>query len=262
MIDAYEKHDFLMISVDSCRWDTFCIAETKNLKAKLEFKCAYAQATFTLPAHVAMFCGFLPHVNEPIRFYNRFVSYLFFIRGGHQRIASFIEFPAGTRDIVEGLNGMGYRTLGIGATEWFRSPILTESFASFVLTGVHVERQVELACRFFQSSAPSFCFINVGETHDPYKFGDLIAPTDRRATVMRRAGSKHFSDVDWRHQIDCMSFVDNAINPLLQLLSQRNRRTIVVVCGDHGECFGEDGLYGHGFFHPKVMEVPLGIGQI
>lgn len=31
----------------------------------------------------------------------------------------------------------------------------------------------------------------------------------------------------------------------------------VLMVGDHGETFGEDGLYGHGFYHPKVMEVPF-----
>jgi glucan phosphoethanolaminetransferase (alkaline phosphatase superfamily) len=30
-----------------------------------------------------------------------------------------------------------------------------------------------------------------------------------------------------------------------------------VVTADHGECLGEQGLYGHAFHHEKVMEVPL-----
>jgi hypothetical protein len=31
------------------------------------------------------------------------------------------------------------------------------------------------------------------------------------------------------------------------------------MCADHGECFGEEGFYGHSFYHPKVFEVPMGI---
>ena len=39
--------------------------------------------------------------------------------------------------------------------------------------------------------------------------------------------------------------------------SRRARPTTVVVTADHGECLGEEGLYGHAFHHEKVMEVPL-----
>ena len=35
-----------------------------------------------------------------------------------------------------------------------------------------------------------------------------------------------------------------------------------MACGDHGECFGEDGYWGHGINHPKVFEVPLGIFRL
>jgi len=36
-----------------------------------------------------------------------------------------------------------------------------------------------------------------------------------------------------------------------------------VVTSDHGELFGEDGLFGHGpFIHEKVLEVPLAEGMI
>jgi glucan phosphoethanolaminetransferase (alkaline phosphatase superfamily) len=30
-----------------------------------------------------------------------------------------------------------------------------------------------------------------------------------------------------------------------------------MVTADHGECFGEDGLWGHAIYHPKIMHVPL-----
>ena len=31
----------------------------------------------------------------------------------------------------------------------------------------------------------------------------------------------------------------------------------VLVCGDHGDAWGEDGFWEHGVAHPKVFEVPL-----
>ncbi len=44
---------------------------------------------------------------------------------------------------------------------------------------------------------------------------------------------------------------------LLECFLTRGRPTTVVVTADHGECLGEEGLYGHAFHHEKVMEVPL-----
>jgi arylsulfatase A-like enzyme len=44
---------------------------------------------------------------------------------------------------------------------------------------------------------------------------------------------------------------------LLDTVDSVGRPTLVVICGDHGECFGEDEHWGHGFYHPKVMEVPM-----
>ncbi len=30
------------------------------------------------------------------------------------------------------------------------------------------------------------------------------------------------------------------------------------ICADHGDCFeNQDGCSGHGFFHEKVMEIPM-----
>jgi glucan phosphoethanolaminetransferase (alkaline phosphatase superfamily) len=37
----------------------------------------------------------------------------------------------------------------------------------------------------------------------------------------------------------------------------RDSAAIVIVCGDHGEEFGEGGRFGHGHPHPAVMTVPM-----
>ena len=45
----------------------------------------------------------------------------------------------------------------------------------------------------------------------------------------------------------------------LDFFGETGREVTVVMCGDHGDCLGENGLWGHGFYHPKVMEVPMAI---
>ena len=56
-----------------------------------------------------------------------------------------------------------------------------------------------------------------------------------------------------RRQLACLEPLDAALGPLLAAFS----RASVLVCGDHGDAWGEDGLWSHGFFHHKVLEVPL-----
>ena len=58
-------------------------------------------------------------------------------------------------------------------------------------------------------------------------------------------------------QVRAAGFLDKMTGELLAYIRRRGRPATVVICGDHGECFGEQGLYGHAFYHEKVMEVPL-----
>jgi arylsulfatase A-like enzyme len=47
--------------------------------------------------------------------------------------------------------------------------------------------------------------------------------------------------------------VDLCLKPLLSAFKD----STIVICADHGDCWGEDGLWEHGFHHQKVLEVPL-----
>jgi glucan phosphoethanolaminetransferase (alkaline phosphatase superfamily) len=51
----------------------------------------------------------------------------------------------------------------------------------------------------------------------------------------------------------CLEFVDAEVAPLLALFES----AAVIVCADHGDCWGEDGLWEHGIPHEKAFEVPL-----
>ena len=47
--------------------------------------------------------------------------------------------------------------------------------------------------------------------------------------------------------------MDQALRPLLARFSDAT----TVLCGDHGDCWGEDGLWEHGISHPMTLAVPL-----
>ena len=64
--------NFLFVTLDSCRWDSYQRAAMPFLNGICPARRAYAQATFTYAAHMAMFQGVLPHTWERLPFYNRY----------------------------------------------------------------------------------------------------------------------------------------------------------------------------------------------
>jgi len=225
---------------------------------------AHAQATFTYAAHMAMFQGILPHVSERLPFYNRYERQLIRIANRTSAVPSIVSFDSGTVNIVSGFRQRGYYTLGLGAMQWFRHPHLTEPFEEFHMTGIHARKQVDILLDRVKPDQPFFALLNFGETHDPYRFSTDDCVPYSTISRTRRHGRRHgqFDEEGWNSQIRCCEYLDTQLAVLLAYMQEFERPTIVVVCGDHGECFGEDGLFGHGFYHPKVMEVPMAIFEL
>jgi hypothetical protein len=256
--------NFLFITYDSCRWDTFARAATPVLDSLTAALPAFAQATFTYAAHLAMLQGILPHAYDRLPFYNRYVRQLIRIRHRPTKNPSLISFPGDTPDIVTGFRRCSYYTLCLGAMEWFHHPHLRDPFEDFVHTGIHTTRQIELfRDHTSRTSRPFFALLNFGETHDPYRFSlKRVWPSRISRARYREPASCEFDHLGWNRQIRCCEYLDQRLGDLVVYLRTQVRPTVVVVCGDHGECFGEDGLFGHGFYHPKIMSVPLAIFEI
>lgn len=253
----------LLITLDSCRWDTFEIASATLLKSHCVFRKAYAQGTYTYPSHMSIFSGILPDTRDDAPYYNRFRKNLFRIAGRKATANSYIEFPEGTENIIAGFESMGYRTFGCGALEWFKHPNLSDPFQDFFFSGIDLQAQLKyMDTNIYSSSAPFFAFMNIGETHDPYEYGKPITPSLVSRARMRAFKDDGFLLEDFNKQVSAIEFVDSALEPLLNKLGEDSNKTLVILCSDHGDCFGEDGYYGHGFYHPKVMEVPLGIFEV
>jgi arylsulfatase A-like enzyme len=54
-------------------------------------------------------------------------------------------------------------------------------------------------------------------------------------------------------QTACVEYIDEKIQPLLERFSDAS----VLACADHGDCWGEDGLWEHGISHEMTLTVPL-----
>jgi glucan phosphoethanolaminetransferase (alkaline phosphatase superfamily) len=79
---------------------------------------------------------------------------------------------------------------------------------------------------------PVFFFLNCPSTHTPYCVNGRSLDGQGKA----------------------LQYVDAHIPTLIDLMPKPCHCFILA---DHGDCFGEDGLWGHNLYHEKVMEVPF-----
>lgn len=121
---------------------------------------------------------------------------------------------------------------------------------------------------------PFFAFLNVFDTHDPYlppaPFDTLFAPRGEdagqraRARRMSIVTKYELAGADVARQRDAydgaIAYADDNLGRLLASLDQRGvlRNTLVIVLGDHGEAFGEHGMFTHGNdVYGESIDVPL-----
>ncbi len=261
-----QKHreNIAIITLDSLRYDAAVAADTPFIH-RLMRDCQEnftgwvkvgANATYTLPAHLSLFhAGILPCDNTagvppP---YNRTRLKVFRATLSWERKPESVVFPTPEApNIVKGFSRLGYRTLAIGGVHWFDTryetsgPIWKSYFDEFhwhrdfdEFTVDAFERQLALACPLLskRDDRPLFFFLNIASTHMPYR-GNEATP----------AG-----------QAKCLEYVDSHLSKLIDALP---KPLFLVLMADHGDCMGEDGLWGHNFYHPKVMEIPMAIMKI
>jgi membrane-anchored protein YejM (alkaline phosphatase superfamily) len=260
---------YLLVTYDSCRLDVLQEAHTPVLDSYAPIVAAQTPANFTYAAHQAFFVGMFPNAVEPLPFYNRFVNQLIGLgKVGEIQVVdkACAHRVASDVNLVAGLRAAGYQTVGSGAMNWFKQRALTEWFEKFRYTGTDAEAQIEFLRREIDPSKPFFGFVNFGETHDPFDFKGKpdSCPIEVQSRLIEwppvQNGAPVGRDsVAWEHQRRSAEFLDSKLPALFDGLPGS---TIVVLCGDHGEAFGEDGYWGHGVNHPTVQTVPLAIFRL
>ena len=259
--------NLLLLTYDSCRYDVLRDAHTPVIDRYSPICLAKSPATFTYASHHAFFVGILPNTVEDIPYFNRFNRQLFglFKMGEPQVSANSYFLLQSDWNMVQAFSDKGYQTVGAGAMNWFRQKSLTHGFEKFLLTGRDANRQVDYLLSEIDVTQPFFGFINFGETHAPYSFEGKqdVCAVDVRARAMKwppQEEGKVGVDCDaYAHQVSAAEFLDRQ---LARLIANLPGDTVVVVTADHGECFGEDGYWGHGINHDKVFDVPLAIFKI
>lgn len=264
---AHEMTNFLLLTYDSCRYDVMISAKTPVLDSYSQICSAEAPANFTFASHQAFFVGLLPNIKEDLPYYNRFKKQLLGLVGvGEDQVSkAALKKTESTWNLIQGLTYEGYQTVGCGAMTWFRQDSLTSGFSKFLYTGTDADRQIDFLLQNIDKNKPFFGFINFGETHAPFTYRDKMEPCreDVRARRMTWPPVQHGpigaeNEGYWR-QVEAAEFLDSCLPRLLDTFPGD---TIVVLTSDHGECFGEDGYWGHGVNHRLVFEVPLAIFRL
>ncbi len=271
-----DDEDFLLVTWDSCRYDTYRKAKTPVLDQFGEARRAWAMGTYTLPSLVAMYYGFLPHAFAAEPFYNRYRQQLWRICHRNVHAKPLVTFPLGTKNVIHGFHDRRYFTVGVAAMDWFRdAAALRDGFEEFRVTGTAARRQNEILATLIEKNArhrPVFALVNYGETHSPFRcegMPDTKEQVNPNFSLARLFNQQGLLKPDWEldarsfdRQVACAEYLDGRMQDLLDFFRARGRPATIVVCSDHGECFGEDGMFGHAFYHEKVMEVFLLIFRI
>ncbi len=249
------------------------------------FDEAHSTAPWTLPSHASMFTGRYasqtgadwtspmdttpPTLAEAFRAAGYatagFVANIAYT-GYHTRLGrGFIHYEDTKRTLGEVYLGTTlsqtrslYRARNTWeATHWPRKMVAALWPISFEQPSTllkHDDKSVEQVTNDFlqwlpeRQGRPFFAFINIYDAHDPY------LPPDRYRTMFDKAAR------NYDRYLGAIRYIDDTVETLLQELERQGilDNTIVVITADHGDLFGEHGLYRHGIDpYRELVRIPL-----
>lgn len=253
--DLIGRYDVVLVTLDSLRLDVareaLRLGETPHLAALLPpggWEERHTPGSFTYAAHHAFLSGFLPTPARPGRHPRLFAAEF---AGSDSTAPQTFVFSEAT--LPEALAARGYHTVCVGGVGFFNGQTALGSVLPGLFAEAHwtpalgvknrgsAARQMEVAAAALAAlptSRRAFMLLNVSATHTPTHF--YLPGARRDSPDTQRAA---------------LASVDAALPALLRTLRSRGD-TLLIVCSDHGTCFGDDGYWGHRLAHPAVWNVP------
>jgi hypothetical protein len=260
---------WILLVLDSCRYDSFVRADPRHLAALGPIERRWSYATWTAPSHYNLLTGLMPHPSPPGR--HAVDVYRDELRRYRDRLGVDLEFGelAPRLWLPSWLSERGWV-----CQAWVSLPVLNPTvplatgFHRFQLREHHADLRGIFGDLRFYDDAPAFWLVNAGETHYPYEVAGRDYPKLPHLSglhgAVRRLDDSGASPPMFtadilsqlhERQVEAVRYVDGLIPYLRDLVPDG---TWLTVTSDHGECFGEDGYFGHGpMHHEKVLEVPL-----
>lgn len=256
MRDLIGDTDLIMITLDTLRFDVAQAeheaGRTPHLSALIGaagWQRRHTPASFTYAAHHAFFAGFLPTpAHDPQA--DRLLAVSF--PGSETTSAD--TWTTTASSVVQGLAEVGYTTVCVGGVGFFNpdtplGAVLTSPFqtaywspATSVTDPASFDHQLDwLSTEVWPTvtDTPLFCLVNVSALHQPNCYYVAAAKTD---TLDTHAAA--------------LRYVDSCVPRLGELITRRDRPTLLLIMSDHGTCYGEDGYTGHRLAHEITWTVP------
>jgi hypothetical protein len=277
------SNNLVLIVFDSCRFDAFAAAKTPNIDRLGEAEKRWSFASWTVPSHAVYLMGASPHKN-PVGVFASEVYKKDFSHWGDRLGIEGISFKGFVPQLSlpAFLKKQGYLTNALVSMPVLnQTTILNTHFDRYQLMKSHNDFSAIIDELEFDESQPSFYLINVGETHYPYTLpgesGEHLPIIHGMHGVFKRmddfmaqqsAGKvepEQFFNMDMmlslkEKQRSNVEYLDKLFEKLYAKLPAN---THLIVTSDHGECFGEDGFFGHGpVIHEKVFEVFFVEGRV
>ncbi len=278
--DPQGKNNFIIVILDSCRYDSFVTADPKIITKLGPVEKRFSYASWTAPSHYNLLMGLVPHTSPP----NVFASEYYkedFLNYNRRLGSDGVEFAK----LIPSLYLPIYlkETLGYFTHARVSLPVLNgktpinHGFDTFQLMDKHNDMAAMLDTMKFSDDRPSFYILNVGETHYPYATPEEDPKEWPRISGVHgvfkhlddqivggklkedKAAPKFFDqeklDILRGRQINTVTYLEGVFEKLFDLVP---KNTWIIVTADHGELFGEEGYFGHGpVQHSKVYEVPF-----
>lgn len=277
-------NNFIIVILDSCRYDSFMEAQPKIITKLGKVEKRYTYASWTAPSHYNLLTGLLPHTTPANVYASEYYKEDFF--NYNSRLgAKDVDFAK----LVPGLwfpeflrNSLGYKTNARVSLPVLNPKTgINRAFDSFQLMDSHNDMRAMLPTMTFDSDRPNFYLMNVGETHYPYAKPDEDSSMWPRISGVNGVFKKMNDQIDSENpefkedfqffdqdkldqlrerQIDTVRYLEDVFEELYDMVPEN---THIVVTADHGELFGEAGYFGHGpIMHEKCFEVPYLEGKI
>jgi len=261
---------------------------TPNLAALartgISFDLAMATSSWTLPSHASLFTGHFPDefdADWTVPLHDEFPTLAEVLGDAGYDTAGFagnLLYCAWDSGLSRGFDH--YEDYPVTFRMLLRSAWLTRGLASrvgiledpeFTATTAPRVRQEFLAWLDARKdrTRPFFAFLNLADAHAPY------TPTPETFARFSHGHARATSDdpQSWTpEEVDAeraayeaeIASLDSELGTLLNDLEVRGKRdhTLLIVVSDHGDSFGEHGLFGHGnALYRPLLHVPLVISM-
>jgi hypothetical protein len=262
------RNNYILITLDSCRYDSFMTAAPKVIPKITggEVERRWAYASWTSPSHFNFLLGLMPHRSPDNVFASEYYK------------EDFLNYNKRF-----GTDGMEFAKLvpSLWMPDYLQNELGYTTHARVSLPVLNAKTAINRAFDSFDER-PAFYMLNVGETHYPFATPDEDPEEWPRISGVHGV-FKHLDDhvvggklvedenapkffdqekLDQlrERQINTVRYLDGVFEKLYDMVP---KNTFVTVTSDHGELFGEEGYFGHGpIMHEKVFEVPFLEAQV